>query len=56
MKPAEAQSLAVKRAEVEFHSFASFGEPERALNRYAEENHHRCAAAISSLFPVFKRS
>ena len=43
MKPAEAQSLAVKRAEVEFHSFASFGEPQRALNRYAEENHHRGA-------------
>jgi ubiquinone/menaquinone biosynthesis C-methylase UbiE len=43
MRPAEAQSLAVKRAEVEFHSFASLGEPERALARYAEENHHRAA-------------
>jgi len=27
--PAEAQSLSVKRAEVEFHGFASLAEPER---------------------------
>jgi SAM-dependent methyltransferase len=37
----EAQSLDVKRAEVEFHSFASFGEPERASNVYREENRRR---------------
>ncbi|MCS7313908.1 MAG: methyltransferase domain-containing protein [Bryobacterales bacterium] len=37
----EAQSLAVKRAEVEFHSFASLGEPERALRAYREENEKR---------------
>ena len=40
MKP-EAQSLAVKRAEVEFHNFASLGEPERASRVYAEENARR---------------
>ncbi len=38
----EAQSFSVKRAEVEFHSFASFGEPERAMGKYSEENHRRC--------------
>jgi ubiquinone/menaquinone biosynthesis C-methylase UbiE len=37
----EAQSLAVKRAEVEFHNFASLGEPERAIAQYAEENIRR---------------
>jgi ubiquinone/menaquinone biosynthesis C-methylase UbiE len=37
----EAQSLSTKRAEVEFHSFASLGEPERALKVYAEENQRR---------------
>jgi ubiquinone/menaquinone biosynthesis C-methylase UbiE len=37
----EAQSLAVKRAQVEFHNFASLGEPERALSVYAEENRRR---------------
>lgn len=37
----EAQSFSVKRAEVEFHSFASFGEPERAIATYAEENIRR---------------
>jgi SAM-dependent methyltransferase len=36
-----AQSLAVKRAEVEFHNFASLGEPERALAVYREENLRR---------------
>lgn len=36
-----AQSLAVKRAEVEFHNFASLGEPERAMTVYAEENQRR---------------
>ncbi len=39
MRPA--QSLAVKRAEVEFHKFASLGEPERVLRVYAEENARR---------------
>lgn len=39
----EAQSFSVKRAEVEFHGFASFGEPERAIATYAEENTRRGA-------------
>ena len=39
----EAQSQAVKRAQVEFHNFASLGEPERALRVYAEENVRRGA-------------
>ncbi len=38
-----AQSLSVKRAEVEFHNFASLGEPERAARVYAEENLRRSA-------------
>jgi SAM-dependent methyltransferase/uncharacterized protein YbaR (Trm112 family) len=38
-----AQSLSVKRAEVEFHNFASLGEPERAARIYAEENDRRGA-------------
>src|SRR6187399_1643769 len=37
----EAQSFAVKRAQVEFHNFASLGEPERAFRIYAEENKRR---------------
>jgi ubiquinone/menaquinone biosynthesis C-methylase UbiE len=43
MRNVEAQSLAVKRAEVEFHNFASFGEPERVLAHYAAENVRRGA-------------
>lgn len=39
----QAQSLAVKRAEVEFHNFASLGEPERASRVYREENIRRGA-------------
>jgi ubiquinone/menaquinone biosynthesis C-methylase UbiE len=39
--PIDAQSLAVKRAEVEFHNFASLGEPERALASYLAENTRR---------------
>ncbi len=35
------QPLSVKRAEVEFHKFASLGEPERVLRVYAEENERR---------------
>jgi ubiquinone/menaquinone biosynthesis C-methylase UbiE len=37
----EAQSASVKRAQVEFHNFASLGDPQRALAVYAEENHRR---------------
>jgi len=37
----EAQSFATKRAEVEFHNFASFGEPERAIALCAEKNLRR---------------
>jgi ubiquinone/menaquinone biosynthesis C-methylase UbiE/predicted RNA-binding Zn-ribbon protein involved in translation (DUF1610 family) len=32
------QSFSVKRAEVEFHNFASLGEPERAIAAYEHEN------------------
>ncbi|MFN0104352.1 MAG: methyltransferase domain-containing protein [Bryobacteraceae bacterium] len=39
----EAQTLAVKRAQVEFHNFASLGEPDRAFQVYAEENIRRSA-------------
>jgi ubiquinone/menaquinone biosynthesis C-methylase UbiE len=37
----EAQSIAVKRAQVEFHNFASLGEPDRARRVYLEENTRR---------------
>ena len=37
----DAQSMAVKRAEVEFHNFASLGEPERAMEHYEAENVRR---------------
>ena len=37
----DAQSLSVKRAQVEFHNFASLGQPERNLRIYAEENERR---------------
>ncbi|MBK9166359.1 MAG: class I SAM-dependent methyltransferase [Bryobacterales bacterium] len=37
----ESQTFAVKRAEVEFHNFASLGEPEYAISVYAEENERR---------------
>jgi ubiquinone/menaquinone biosynthesis C-methylase UbiE/predicted RNA-binding Zn-ribbon protein involved in translation (DUF1610 family) len=37
----EAQALSVKRAQIEFHNFASLGEPERNLRIYAEENVRR---------------
>ena len=39
--PPEAQPFSVKRAQVEFHNFASFGEPETNLRIYAEENIRR---------------
>ena len=45
----EAQTLAVKRAEVEFHNFASLGEPERAIAHYAEENVRRGAVIRNHL-------
>jgi ubiquinone/menaquinone biosynthesis C-methylase UbiE len=44
-----AQSLSTKRAEVEFHNFASFGEPERAIRVYQEENVRRGAILRSYL-------
>lgn len=37
----EAQSFSVQRAQVEFHNFASLGQPERNLQVYAEENQRR---------------
>src|SRR6266853_6157082 len=37
----ESQPFSVKRAQVEFHNFASLGEPERNLRIYAEENTRR---------------
>jgi ubiquinone/menaquinone biosynthesis C-methylase UbiE len=37
----EAQPFSVKRAQVEFHNFASLGEPERNLRIYGEENTRR---------------
>jgi ubiquinone/menaquinone biosynthesis C-methylase UbiE len=45
----EAQSLAVKRAEVEWHNFASLGQPERALEIYAEQNRRRGAVIRNQL-------
>jgi ubiquinone/menaquinone biosynthesis C-methylase UbiE len=45
----EAQSLAVKRAEVEFHNFASLGQPERAIAHYAEQNIRRGAVIRNHL-------
>ncbi len=39
----DAQSLSVKRAEVEFHNFASLGEPEVAIAAYSDENVRRGA-------------
>src|SRR5512145_1576282 len=44
-----AQSLSTKRAEVEFHNFASLGEPERAVLVYAEENVRRGAVIRNHL-------
>jgi len=45
----EAQSLSVKRAEVEFHKFASLGEPDRAIRTYAEENQRRRGLILKHL-------
>lgn len=41
MPETASQSLSVKRAQVDFHNFASLGEPERALAVYADENFRR---------------
>ena len=41
MSRIEAQSLSVKRAQVEFHKFASLGDFEHVVRTYAEENHRR---------------
>jgi SAM-dependent methyltransferase len=38
---AEAQAFSVKRAEVEFHNFASLGEPERVMAHYTRQNDRR---------------
>src|SRR5258708_18570706 len=45
----EAQPFSVKRAQVEFHNFASLGEPERNLRIYAEENKRRGAVIRNHL-------
>ena len=45
----DAQSFAVKRAEVEFHNFASLGEPDRAVEAYAQENIRRGAVIRNHL-------
>jgi ubiquinone/menaquinone biosynthesis C-methylase UbiE len=45
----EAQSFAVKSAEVEFHNFASLGQPERAIAHYAEQNVRRGAVIRNHL-------
>jgi ubiquinone/menaquinone biosynthesis C-methylase UbiE len=45
----EAQPLSVKRAQVEFHNFASLGEPERNLRIYADENARRGAVIRNHL-------
>lgn len=41
--PHLAQTIAVKRAQVAFHNFASMGEPEKALAKYSAENARRAA-------------
>src|ERR1700686_2017033 len=45
----EAQAFSVKRAEVEFHNFASLGQPERAIAHYAEQNVRRAAVIRNHL-------
>ncbi|HYP12778.1 MAG TPA: class I SAM-dependent methyltransferase [Bryobacteraceae bacterium] len=56
----EAQKLSVKRAQVEFHNFASLGEPERAERRYRLENRdrgaiiNRHAAFIGRMLPFLE--
>lgn len=43
------QSLSVKRAQVEFHKFASFGEPERVMRVYEDENERRRGLIVKHL-------
>jgi SAM-dependent methyltransferase len=56
----QAQAFSVKRAQVEFHNFASLGQPERALAVYAEENFRRAGVIrkhlgfIGSLSPFLE--
>jgi SAM-dependent methyltransferase len=45
----EAQAFSVKRAEVEFHSFASLGQPDRVIAHYARQNVNRGAIIRSHL-------
>jgi ubiquinone/menaquinone biosynthesis C-methylase UbiE len=45
--PNEAQSFSVKRAQVEFHNFASLGDTDRAIAGYLDENRRR-ASVIES--------
>src|SRR6266568_7612866 len=45
----DAQAFSVKRAEVEFHNFASLGEPERAMEAYGQENLRRGAVIRNHL-------
>ena len=58
--PIDAQSPSVKRAQVEFHNFASLGEPERAIASYSDENVRRGAilrdhkAFIGSMTPFLE--
>src|SRR3954464_12764533 len=47
--PNEAQTFSVKRAEVEFHNFASLAEPDRAIEAYAQENIRRGAVIRNHL-------
>jgi ubiquinone/menaquinone biosynthesis C-methylase UbiE len=42
----DAQSLSVKRAEVEYHNIASLGQPERAIAAYLDENVRRAGILI----------
>lgn len=49
MQSSDAQSFSVKRAEVEFHNFASLGEPERAVAVYTQENLRRAAVIRNHL-------
>ena len=52
----DAQSFSVKRAEVEFHNFASLGEPDRATEVYAQENIRRAAVIRNHLKFIGKMS
>jgi len=45
----DAQAFSVKRAEVEFHNFASLGEPELAIKAYGQENIRRGAVIRNHL-------